>query len=957
MQKHRSYPAAGAMCMHTNAVSWAEPPPALEYGREAISAHASRSMGVSLRGLLGVLAGTLVLVGAAQARAASLADCDRTEYATTLAQSAVGTASDASAVWLNERLLRWPGASGNQQYRLYGSARAQVQASPGNTVMGADHTLSLSVSTEALPADVASRYAYLGSGLQLSTSAADQAVLAEHLSAQWILVQEDSNRRVIRATHVQWPGWLDQRFAAAEAEPALGAHIDTGATRFKLWVPTAQAVALCLYPSASGAATELLDLARDSSTGIWSASVPRDLHGQTYTYLVDVYARGVGIVRNRVTDPYAVSLTANSKRTGILDLRRSDTQPDAWGQIGKRGRRNAATDMVIYELHVRDFSANDPSVPVAFRGKYLAFTESNSQGMRHLRQLAEAGLTDVHLLPVFDIATIPEIGCAEPALQGSGDSSEPQAVIQSQKGQDCFNWGYDPFHFTAPEGSYATAPDDPAARVREFRAMVQSLNHLGLRVGMDVVYNHTSSAGQDAKSVLDRIVPGYYQRLNAQGGAETSTCCQNTATEHRMMAKLMIDSTQVWVRDFGIESFRFDLMGHQPRAVMERLQTVVDDTLGRPVPLLGEGWNFGEVANGARFVQASQLSLNGSGIGTFSDRARDAVRGGGPGDNDQRLISAQGYVNGLVYDRNAQGSGNQTDLLRTADMVRVGLAGSIRSFEMQDYQGQTRRLEQLQYGGNQPAGYVLEPDEVVNYVENHDNQTLFDINVFKLPTATSKEDRARVQMLAVAINMFSQGTAYFHAGVELLRSKSLDRNSYDSGDWFNRLDWSYQDNYFATGLPPQQDNGATWGLMRAYLTNPAIKPEPAQIRYASAMFVDLLRIRASTQLFRLPTAEAIKRRLRFANTGPNQIATLLVGRLDGQGLAGERFRKLIYCVNVDKNPVSITLADTANQDWQLHPVQRAGKAADLRVKKEARFAADLGRFTIPARSAAVFVLE
>lgn len=935
MQKLRSYPALDRKCMHTNAIARA------------------RMRVVTRLGLLTVLA---LLTGFAKASAANLGDCDQTSHATTLSGSAPGTATDASAVWLSERLLRWPGVSGNNQFRLYGSARAAVQASAGNTVTGADWALPLNVSTEALPTTTAARFAYLGSGVQLQLADSERATLLSRLSAQWILVQQDSNGRVIRATHLQWPGFLDGQFAAA-ADAPLGVAVRASQTGFKLWAPTAAAVALCVYPDAQGPASELVDLQRDPETGVWSVALNRDLHGQVFTYLVDVYVRGTGMVRNRVTDPYAVSLTANSKRSGILDLARADTKPEQWDQRAKRLGRTRATDMVIYELHVRDFSVNDPSVPAAHRGKYLAFTDTDSQGMRHLRQLAEAGLTDVHLLPVFDIATIPELNCVEPVITGNGDSTNPQTIIQNQKSQDCFNWGYDPFHFTAPEGSYATNPEDPRVRVREFRAMVQSLNRLGLSVGMDVVYNHTSAAGQDAKSVLDRIVPGYYQRLNAQGGVETSTCCQNTATEHRMMAKLMIDSTVTWVRDFGIESFRFDLMGHQPREAILQLQSAVDAALGRPVPLLGEGWNFGEIANGSRFVQASQLSLNGTGIGTFSDRARDAVRGGGPGDNDQRLISAQGYVNGLAYDRNAQGSGNTQDLLRTADMVRVGLAGSIRSFEFQDYQGQTRRLEQLQYGGSQPAGYVLEPSEVVNYVENHDNQTLFDINVFKLPTATSKNDRARVQMLAVAINMFSQGTAYFHAGVELLRSKSLDRNSYDSGDWFNRLDFSGADNYFATGLPPQQDNGATWGLMRAYLNNPAIKPDPAQIKFSRAMFLDLLRIRASTQLLRLPTAAAIKSRLRFANTGPNQIPTLLVGSLDGRDLVGERFAGLTYLINVDKNPVSITLADMANQDWVLHPVQRSNQAADVRLRKDARFARAQGRFTIPARSAAVFVLE
>ncbi|MBK8285407.1 MAG: DUF3372 domain-containing protein [Ahniella sp.] len=843
-------------------------------------------------GVLGLLSALGAFSGLLRAEAASLADCDRSGHFLVLSAAQAGAPADASAAWLNQRLIRWPGASASGRFRLVSSSRAQIVASPGSAVTGVEASVVLSVSTEVLPPETQARFVWLGQGVQLAVADADRSTLETMLTSQVVLVQEDQNQRVLRATNLQWAGHYDERFATAETSAPLGATLTRNDTTLRLWAPSAQAVALCLHDQATGPATRLLDLERSADTGIWQTRLDGDHHGRFYTYLVDVPVRGTGLVRNRVTDPYSVGLSANSVRTALVDLDRADTRPEGWPGRDKRLRARHAVDMVIYELRVRDFSVNDDSVPAPHRGKYLAFTHGQTHGMRHLKSLADAGLTDVHLLPVFDLATVPERGCVTPTITGSGDSTEPQAMVASNRANDCFNWGYDPFHFNAPEGSFATDADDPVARIREFREMVQSLNRSGLRVGMDVVYNHTSAAGQDARSVLDRVVPGYYQRLNAQGAVETSTCCQNTATEHRMMARLMIDSTVLWAKAFGIESFRFDLMAHQPRAVMERLQSTVDAAVGRPVQLLGEGWNFGEVANGARFVQASQLSLNGSGIGTFSDRARDAVRGGSAMDNDVRLVSSQGYVNGLVYDRNAQGSGQQADLLRAADLVRVGLAGSIRSFEMTDYTGQVRRLEQITYSGNQPAGYVLEPAEVVNYVENHDNQTLFDINAFKLPLTTSRHDRARVQMLAAAITLFSQGTSYFHAGIDLLRSKSMDRNSYDSGDWFNRIDWTGQDNYFGTGLPPQAENGGVWSLMRPRLASADIKPAADDITWTRSTFQDLLRIRASTGLFRLRSAEAIKSRLRFANTGPAQVGTLLVGRLDGTGIPGERFRQL-----------------------------------------------------------------
>ena len=208
---------------------------------------------------------------------------------------------------------------------------------------------------------------------------------------------------------------------------------------------------------------------------------------------------------------------------------------------------------------------------------------------------------------------MPERGCVVPKVPAAApDSEAQQAAVMAVADRDCFNWGYDPYHYSAPEGSFATDAVNGDVRVRELRAMVMALHAAGLRVGMDVVYNHTTASGQHPHSVLDRIVPGYYQRLDVLGRVERSTCCDNTATEHRMMGKLLVDSVVLWAREYKIASFRFDLMGHQPRAVMETLQARLKRELGRDVQLLGEGWNFGEVADGKRFVQASQLSLNGT---------------------------------------------------------------------------------------------------------------------------------------------------------------------------------------------------------------------------------------------------------------------------------------------------------------------------------------------------------
>ena len=867
----------------------------------------------------------------------------------------IANITEARAHWLSQRLLQWPRVDASGRFKLYHAANGKLVAVRDALVSGADGSVDLSVNASAVPSDLATRFKFVAPGVVLRVADADLDRVAALQASQLVVVQEDATGKVQNASALQIAGAMDDRYATAESLNDLGVSINGGRTGFKLWAPTAQKVSVCTYPNATGAATAITEMVKDPATGAWSASLTGDLTGQTYKYVVEVFVRGVGVVRNLVTDPYSISLTTDSARSWIGNLDADALKPAGWDAHTAPATVASNTDMVIYELHVRDFSVNDATVSAANRGKFTAFTEADSNGMRHLRALAQAGLTDVHLLPVFDIGSVPERNCVNPSVSGSGDSQAPQTTIGAVRDTDCFNWGYDPFHYTAPEGSYATDPSNGATRVLEFRRMVQALHQAGLRVGMDVVYNHTIASGQKDKSVLDRVVPGYYHRLNSTGSVEMSTCCDNTATEHRMMGKLMSDSVLTWAKAYRIDSFRFDLMAHQPRAVMESLRDRLLAETGRVIPLVGEGWNFGEVANGERFVQASQLSLNGSGIATFSDRARDHIRGGSPFDGGTALVRNQGFVNGLFYDDNGSGATpSRTSLMWSADLIKSGLAGSIRGFTMTTHWDAVKRLEELDYNG-QPAGYVSSPSEVVNYVENHDNQTLFDINAYKLPVSTSREDRARVQMLAAAINAFSQGVTYFHAGIDTLRSKSMDRNSYNSGDWFNRLDWSYQSNHFGTGLPPQGDNGDNWSVMRPLLTNTAIAPTATEIAWARDQFRDLLKIRASTTLLRLPTAAEIQARLRFRNTGSTQEPTVLVGQLDGTGLAGANHAELIYFINVDKVAHGLTLDGESGKAWTLHPVHRAVNAADRRAANDARYDSATGQFTIPPRTAVVWV--
>ena len=378
------------------------------------------------------------------------------------------------------------------------------------------------------------------------------AHVPEALKGQLAVSAVDGGGRPVDATSVQIPGVLDDLYAY---DGPLGVSFQGGRPTLRVWAPTARWVKLHLFPDSSpGAAGEALAMTADPATGVWS------LQGDArfYLYEVEVWSRATGRVeRNMVTDPYSISLARNSRRSQIVDLASAEWKPAAWDTLVKPPLA-APEDITLYELHVRDFSANDATVPESLRGTFRAFTVE-SDGTRHLGALARAGLTHVHLLPSFDIATVDE---DKSQWQDPGDlssfapdSEQQQAAVTAVAAHDGYNWGYDPWHYTVPEGSYACETDG-AARTLEFREMVQGLSHLGLRVVMDVVYNHTPAAGQDPDSILDRIVPGYYQRLSATGRLETSTCCANTASEHRMMEKLMVDSVVTWAREYKVDGTR-----------------------------------------------------------------------------------------------------------------------------------------------------------------------------------------------------------------------------------------------------------------------------------------------------------------------------------------------------------------------------------------------------------------
>jgi pullulanase-type alpha-1,6-glucosidase len=895
------------------------------------------------------------------------ANGDRTTFSYVLATHVLTVEAGVAPPNLKEQRAQWltpnlvaldlPASTAGWTFRLFHAPEGGLAATSDGVTGG--ESVPLTLEPGGLPAEVRQRFPHLASYEALRVPALDRGAV---LSGQVVVAAFDSAGRLADATGVRTAGVLDELYAGASAAH-LGPTWQRGRPTLALWAPTAKTVSLLLDEVGPGAEHRVA-MRRDAA-GVWRVTGSPSWRNARYAYEVAVYVPSAdAVITNVVTDPYSLGLTVNAGRSLVVDLSDDGLKPNGWEHLSKP-RLDQPEDSTIYELHVRDFSIGDATVPAAHRGTYLAFTDRDSAGMRHLRSLAAAGLNTLHVLPANDIASIEERRAAQqtPAcdLASFGPASEEQqACLAPVRDADGFNWGYDPLHYTTPEGSYSTNPDGPA-RTREFREMVKGLNGAGLRVVMDVVYNHTPAAGQNPNSVLDRIVPGYYHRLSATGQVETSTCCANTATEHRMMGKLLVDSVLTWAREYKVDGFRFDLMGHQPKALMQSLRSTLDSLTvrhdgvdGKRIYLYGEGWNFGEVANDARFTQATQANMAGTGTGTFSDRLRDAVRGGGPFDGNPRI---QGFASGLFTDPNGDPVNGTPDqqrarLLLYHDQIKVGLAGNLRDYTFTDRTGATVRGSQVDYNG-QPAGYAADPSETITYVDAHDNETLFDILQYKLPQPTSMADRVRMNTVALATTALAQGPSFWHAGNDILRSKSLDRNSFNSGDWFNRVDWTHRTSTWGSGLPPRGDNESKWDFMRPLLSDPALLPHEPDIRAARDRALDLLRIRFSSPLFRLGSAGLIQQGVAFPTGGPTQTPGVIVMTLDdrtGPDL-DPRYEGIVVVFNASPTRTTQTLPTLAGSTYTLHPIQATGSDPIVRTSTNDP---TTGTFTVPPRTVAVF---
>jgi pullulanase len=511
----------------------------------------------------------------------------------------------------------------------------------------------------------------------------------------------------------------------------LGVSWTKEQTKIRIWAPTAVQVELRIYKQSTGGSAIRIDQFEMAESGTWIIRVNGNLNGYFYTIRIND-----GSWLNETPGPDARAVGLNGLRGLIINP--EETNPEGW-ETDHRIESVNATESIIYEVHVRDFSIS-PSSGMQNKGKYLAFTESGTLSPEGLKtgidHLVELGITHVHLLPVYDFATVDE-----------------------QVPDKAYNWGYDPQNFNTPEGSYSTNPNT-IARILELKMLVQALHQKGIGVIFDVVYNHTFYT---RRSAFNQTVPGYYYRQKSNGTFSNASGCGNEiASERQMVRKYMIDSLSYWANEFHADGFRFDLMGIYDLETMNLIRTKMD-SISPSILLYGEGWaaDKSPMEETWRAVKTNVSHLFR--IAVFNDDFRNGIKGNTFDGRSKGFVSGQ-----TVQEEN----------------IKFGIAGAC--FHPQIVYG---------YVEHSKSPWATEPWQCINYASCHDNYTLFDKLVLSCPDAT-EDELNRMVMLAGALVLTSQGIPFLHAGIEMNRTKNGDFNSYKSPDSINQIDWSRKSTHF-----------------------------------------------------------------------------------------------------------------------------------------------------------------
>ena len=481
-------------------------------------------------------------------------------------------------------------------------------------------------------------------------------------------------------------------------------------TFFRLWAPTASEACLVTYQKWDSKKGKELAMKQDEK-GTWVAELIGDRDELIYTYKVKI-----GDQWNEAVDPYAHAVTVNGDKGVVVNLRSTD--PENWSS--NKPALAKATDAIIYELHIRDLSSSSDS-GIKNKGKFLGVAELHTKGPNGVKtglsHIKDLGVTHIQFLPMFDFATVDE--------------------TQLNKAQ--YNWGYDPKNYNVPEGSYSTNPFDPKVRIKEMKQMIQAVHDQGLRVIMDVVYNHVYEL---ETSNLHAFVPGYYFRYKEDGTLSNGTGVgMDTASERKMMRKFIIDSVTYWAKEYQIDGFRFDLMGIHDVETMNAVRDVLD-SIDPTIMILGEGWDLDTPLN--PLLKATKKNADQMpGIAFFNDEIRDSLKG--------NVFDApdKGFING--------GHGLE-------DKIKQGIAGKVA------------------------VTPYIEPSQVITYTEVHDNYTIWD-KLKNTNLYAPVSELIRMHKLASSIVLTSQGIPFIHAGQEFMRTKNGDSNSYRAPDSVNQLDW------------------------------------------------------------------------------------------------------------------------------------------------------------------------
>jgi len=510
----------------------------------------------------------------------------------------------------------------------------------------------------------------------------------------------------------------------------LGLVYSTNQSTFRIWSPPADNAQLLLYKNGLTEIASQVVQMKKGVNGTWIATLKGDQKGKFYAFRVHINNQWL----NAVPDPYAKAVGVNGKKGIIVNMKQTNPPGGGWEE-DKMPPFGPPTDAIIYELHVRDASIAANS-GIKSKGKFLGLAETGtkneaglSTGLDHLKEL---GVTHVHLLPSYDFFSVNE--------------TKPDSLQ--------YNWGYDPLNYNVPEGSYSTDPYDGVSRIKEFKQLIKTLHKNGLRVVMDVVYNHTMLT---ENSYFNQLVPGYYYRQTKDGKFSNATACGNeTASERAMMRKFMIESVKYWVQEYHVDGFRFDLMGVHDITTMNLISKELHK-IKPGILLYGEGWTAGAcpLPDSVRAVKANAAKLDG--IAVFSDDIRDGIKGSVFNNNDRGFVS---------------------DKPGMRESIKFGIVAACKHPQV-DY-------SKVNYS---KAPYAAGPFNTITYAECHDNHVLWDKLAISAKEAT-EEQRKEMHKLALSIVLTSQGISFLHAGTEFLRSKKGNENSFNAGDSINAIDWS-----------------------------------------------------------------------------------------------------------------------------------------------------------------------